>query len=99
MAETIESLQAKVAANTAAADTLQATVDAVQETAGAAFAALATQIEELKVQLGGGTAVTQAQLDTLGEALAVQSAALGVITQDVADTAIPIVDVAVPPTV
>lgn len=91
MAETIETLQAKIDANTAAAATLQATVDTLQANAGAAFAGLTQQIDDLKAQLAAGTPVSQAQLDALGAAVDAQAQILSSITQDVADTPVPAV--------
>lgn len=91
MAETIDTLTAKMDANTVAAAALQATVDTLQADAGTAFASLATQIEDLKAQLASGTPVTQAQLDALGATIDAQSAILLAITTDVADTPLPVV--------
>lgn len=89
MAETIDTLTAKMEANTLAASTLQATVDTLQENAGVAFGALATQIDDLKAQLAAGTPVSQEQLNALGATIDAQAAVLQNITTDVADTPIP----------
>lgn len=88
MSETLETLQTKLDGNTHLIEKLQTDADAKQGAIAAAFAALQTQIVDLKAQLDAGT-LNQAALDALGASIDAQATALTAVDQDIGDTPVP----------